>query len=60
MDTQRERDEALEAVQQYEVTVSKMSRETDRLVFRETEGVRQEMLIADFREVQTQADIIGM
>jgi len=60
VDTQRERDEALEAVQQYEVTVSKMSRETDRLVFRETEGVRQEMLIADFREVQTQADIIGM
>jgi len=36
------------------------SRETDRRVFQEVERVRQEMLAAHHREVQTQADPIGM
>jgi len=46
VEIQKERDEALEAVQQHEVTVSEMSCETDRCVFQEVESVRQKMLAA--------------
>ena len=37
-----------------------MSRVIDRWVLQEVEHVRQEMLAAHQREVQTQADLIGM
>lgn len=40
--------------------VSEMSREIDRRLFQEVETVRQEMLAAHFREIQNQADLIGM
>ena len=59
-ETRRERDDALEAVQQYEAALSDMSREIDSRVLQEVEHVRQEMLAAHQREVQTQADLIGM
>ena len=57
---QRERDDALEAVQQHETALREMSREIDRWVLQEMEHVRQEMLAVHQREVQTQADLIGM
>jgi len=60
VDVQKECNEAQEAVQQYELTFNEMSRETDRQVFQEMERVHQEMLAAYHREVQTQADLIGM
>jgi len=54
VDVQKEYNEALEAVQQYELTFNEMSRETDRRVFQEVECMRQEMLAAHHKEVHTQ------
>jgi len=54
VDVQKECNEALEAVQQYEFTFTEMSRETNRRVFEEVEHVHQEVLAAHHREVQTQ------
>ena len=59
-ETRRECDDALEPVQQYEATLSDMSHEIDSRVLQEVEHVHQEMLAVHQREVQTQADLIGM
>ena len=59
-ETRQEREDTQEAVQQYETALSDMSHEIDTWVLQEVEHVRQEMLAAHQREVQTQADLIDM